>query len=131
MGSTIIFSPTLLLPRIDKSYLRSSESHSSLDHHIHHSSNLSSIQKMAHLTSSKVTLAVGTHTWEPTPESEAFQDKILQIIRAHGITKLDTARAYVRLFHEYTLPQYLLVCFRAWVHQRLLLEIKTSQRNLL
>jgi hypothetical protein len=121
------FSSDFPLTGIDKSYLRSSEPPSSLEHHFYHSSNLSSIQKMANSTSPKVALAAGTHIWEPTPESEAFQDEILQIIRAHGITKLDTARSYVRLFQVYTLPQYLLAYYREWVHQRLLLEIKTSQ----
>jgi hypothetical protein len=127
----VIFCPTFLLPGIDQNYIRSTESPSSLEHHIYHSSNLSSIQKMTHITSPKVALAAGTHTWEPTPESEAFQDEILQIIRAHGITKLDTARSYVRLFQVYTLPQYLRACSREWVHQRLLLDIKTSQQSLL
>jgi hypothetical protein len=44
-----------------------------------------------------VFLAVGTHTWEPTPESGSFQDEVFAIMRAHGITRLDTSRSYVCL----------------------------------
>lgn len=42
-----------------------------------------------------VALATGTHTWEPNPSSELLQDEILTIMRAHGITRVDTASAYV------------------------------------
>ncbi|KAH7393577.1 NADP-dependent oxidoreductase domain-containing protein [Cadophora sp. MPI-SDFR-AT-0126] len=45
-------------------------------------------------SSTPVALAAGTHIWEPTPESLAFQDEILAIMRKHKITRLDTARAY-------------------------------------
>ncbi|KAH8589432.1 NADP-dependent oxidoreductase domain-containing protein [Bisporella sp. PMI_857] len=41
-----------------------------------------------------VALAAGTHTWVPTPESEATQDEVIAIMRKHGITNLDTARSY-------------------------------------
>ncbi|KAH8684376.1 NADP-dependent oxidoreductase domain-containing protein [Tricladium varicosporioides] len=41
-----------------------------------------------------VALAVGTHTWAPTPESEGTQDEVVAILRKHGITILDTARSY-------------------------------------
>lgn len=44
---------------------------------------------------SPVALAAGTHIWEPTPENIVFQDELLATIRKHGITRLDTARAYV------------------------------------
>jgi hypothetical protein len=51
-------------------------------------------------TSSKknipVALAAGTHSWLPTPESKAFQDDVLAIMREHAITRLDTSRSYVR-----------------------------------
>ena len=43
-----------------------------------------------------VALSAGTHTWVPTPESEAVQDEVISVMRKHGITRLDTARAYVR-----------------------------------
>ena len=46
-------------------------------------------------SSTPVALAAGTHIWEPTPENIAFQDELLTIIRKHGVTRLDTARAYV------------------------------------
>jgi hypothetical protein len=46
---------------------------------------------------SSVLLAAGTHTWVPTQASEAFQDELLDIMRAHRITKLDTAKLYVCL----------------------------------
>lgn len=42
-----------------------------------------------------VEIAVGTHTWLPTPESEATQDAVVDIMLKYGITNLDTARAYV------------------------------------
>jgi len=42
----------------------------------------------------QVALAAGTHTWSATPESEKFQDEIVTILRAHGITKLDTSSFY-------------------------------------
>lgn len=41
-----------------------------------------------------VALAAGTHTWVPTPESEATQDEVATILEKHGITSLDTARSY-------------------------------------
>lgn len=44
-----------------------------------------------------VALAAGTHTWAPTPESEATQDEVVTILQKHGITSLDTARSYVRI----------------------------------
>jgi hypothetical protein len=44
-----------------------------------------------------VELAVGTHTWIPTPESEATQDEVAAIMRKLGIVSLDTARSYVRI----------------------------------
>ncbi|KAH6720875.1 NADP-dependent oxidoreductase domain-containing protein [Leptodontidium sp. MPI-SDFR-AT-0119] len=44
---------------------------------------------------SPVALAAGTHIWEPTPENIVFQDELLATIRKHGITRLDTARAYM------------------------------------
>lgn len=46
-------------------------------------------------SSTPVALAAGTHIWEPTTENIVFQDELLVTIRKHGITKLDTARAYV------------------------------------
>lgn len=46
-------------------------------------------------SSTPVALVAGTHIWEPTPENLVFQDELLKIIRKHGITRLDTARAYV------------------------------------
>ncbi|KAL3417593.1 aldehyde reductase [Phlyctema vagabunda] len=42
-----------------------------------------------------VALAAGTHIWEPTPENIGFQDDLLATMRKHGITRLDTARAYL------------------------------------
>lgn len=44
-----------------------------------------------------VALAAGTHSWLPTPENEAFQEGILEIMGKHGIKRLDTARLYVCL----------------------------------
>ncbi|KAG4443987.1 hypothetical protein IFR05_000534 [Cadophora sp. M221] len=44
---------------------------------------------------SPVALAAGTHIWGTTPESFIFQDELLATIRKHGITRLDTARAYM------------------------------------
>ncbi|KXG46841.1 uncharacterized protein PGRI_035870 [Penicillium griseofulvum] len=41
-----------------------------------------------------VALAGGTHTWVPTPKSEATQDEVVAIMQEHGITNLDTARSY-------------------------------------
>ncbi|KAH7420244.1 NADP-dependent oxidoreductase domain-containing protein [Cadophora sp. MPI-SDFR-AT-0126] len=41
-----------------------------------------------------VALAVGTHNWETTPESEAFQNGVLDAMKLHNVTHLDTARAY-------------------------------------
>ncbi|PVH80466.1 Aldo/keto reductase [Cadophora sp. DSE1049] len=52
---------------------------------------------MASLKSSStslVGLAVGTHNWETTPESEVFQDGILAAMRQNNVAHLDTARAY-------------------------------------
>lgn len=39
-----------------------------------------------------VILIAGTHTWTSIPESERFQDKILDIAKKHGISRVDTAR---------------------------------------
>ncbi|KAL9941227.1 hypothetical protein D7B24_004549 [Verticillium nonalfalfae] len=41
-----------------------------------------------------VALAIGTHTWVPTPEDEVRQDEILAVLRKHHINVLDTARSY-------------------------------------
>jgi hypothetical protein len=60
------------------------------------------------ITSSKqnlVALSAGTHTWVPTPESEAVQDEVISVMRKHSIARLDTARAYVRFpFLSETVP---------------------------
>ncbi|KAH8593098.1 NADP-dependent oxidoreductase domain-containing protein [Bisporella sp. PMI_857] len=47
------------------------------------------------LSSTPVALSAGTHIWEPTPENIVFQDELLATIRKHGVTRLDTARAYL------------------------------------
>ncbi|RFU25802.1 hypothetical protein B7463_g10536, partial [Scytalidium lignicola] len=39
-------------------------------------------------------LAIGTHTWTPTPESEKEIDEMVLLMRKHNITRLDTARSY-------------------------------------
>jgi hypothetical protein len=58
-----------------------------------------------------VALVAGTHTWSPTPKSEAFQDDLLANMREHGINKLDTARSYVSLpDHPLLLPIMLSSC---------------------
>ncbi|KAF2100228.1 Aldo/keto reductase [Rhizodiscina lignyota] len=39
-------------------------------------------------------LSIGTHTWNTTPESQSSIQEILNVMRKHGIKKLDTARSY-------------------------------------
>ncbi|KAL3422930.1 aldehyde reductase [Phlyctema vagabunda] len=41
-----------------------------------------------------VTLVAGTASWSTSPEGEAIRDEILEVMRGHNITKLDTARRY-------------------------------------
>ena len=72
-----------------------------------------------------VALAAGTHTWFPTPESEAFQEDVVAIMREHAITRLDTSRSYVRppdrlpllaAFHRlFALDPNVIEIFRGWV----------------
>lgn len=46
-----------------------------------------------------VALAAGTHTWFPTPESEAVTNQILDVLRKYKIVNLDTARSYVSILY--------------------------------
>ncbi len=45
--------------------------------------------------SEQVGLVIGTHTWAPSNNEEV--GKILDVMRKHQLTKLDTARLYVRI----------------------------------
>lgn len=58
-----------------------------------------------------VALAAGTHSWLPTPENEAFQEGILEIMGKHGINRLDTARLYVCLLVQLFLLVNLIAVF--------------------
>ena len=58
-----------------------------------------------------VALAAGTHSWLPTPENEAFQEGILEIMGKHGIKRLDTARLYVCLLVQLFLLVNLIAVF--------------------
>ncbi|KAH8596212.1 NADP-dependent oxidoreductase domain-containing protein [Bisporella sp. PMI_857] len=46
------------------------------------------------ISSNSVGLVVGTFDWNSTPESEGYRDAITSIMTNHGISSLDTARAY-------------------------------------
>lgn len=118
-----------------------------LHHHQTHPNHFSQFQycpKMAAPVSKQtlVALAAGTHTWVPTPESEATQDEIVAILRKHGITNLDTARSYVRILvclkvlYDFTMfwqkfPVGWLADLknRAWERLKKRLETKTSEPN--
>lgn len=42
----------------------------------------------------RVSLSIGSHTW--TPENKDVVEGILNVMRAHGLGTIDTARSYVR-----------------------------------
>ncbi|PVH73489.1 Aldo/keto reductase [Cadophora sp. DSE1049] len=46
------------------------------------------------VSTTPVAISIGTTNWDPSPSSVEFQNDILPAMRAHGITKLDTARLY-------------------------------------
>lgn len=72
---------------------------------------MESISKASSEKSILVALAAGTHSWLPTPENEAFQEGILEIMGKHGIKRLDTARLYVCLLVHLFLLGNLMVLF--------------------
>ena len=91
-----------------------------------------------------VALSVGTHTWVPTPESDAIQDEVLSIMRKHGVTRLDTARSYVglpfylktsfekffaRLSERLQRHGQLTIMSRPWERPKKRLEIRALDQN--
>jgi aryl-alcohol dehydrogenase-like predicted oxidoreductase len=79
----------------------------------------SSTSKASSQKNISVALSTGTHSWRPTPETEAFQDDLVAILRERGITRLDTARSYVS-----TLDKPLLLAASIFSSHRMLISLK-------